>query len=160
MGRPAKKRTYAEAKARRRGELQAEREMRRSEPIEDTLKEKGLKLLDRIDPFETAAILGTTFIVHGIIVASTDLLEKVESYQHQMPELYKAFPEFEKRWRFEHGQKESLVTTATNIVTGVPDYMVWLVSFSLAYVIIHHAGSLIGLLDKGIANVVPLLLGS
>lgn len=163
MGRPAKKRTYVESKAKRRGELQAEYEFKKAHSIikkpmdflEDTIK----KTIDKIDVFETAAILGTTFIVHGVIITSTELLEKVEAYQHQMPEIYKAFPELEKRWKFEHGQKESLVTTATNIVEGVPDYMVWLVSFTLAYIIIKHAGSLVGLLDKGITSVVPMLLG-
>ena len=80
LGRPAKKRCRAEAKATRLGQLQAEYEFKKAHSItkkpEDFLEEQGKKLLDKLDPLETVAIVGMTVLVHGVIISSKPLMEK------------------------------------------------------------------------------------
>jgi hypothetical protein len=41
----------------------------------------------------------------------------------------------------------------------LPDWQITLISFGLAYVIVKHAGALVGLLDKGLVGLCSMLLG-
>lgn len=154
LGRPAKKRCYAEAKATRKGQLQAELEFHKKKPLEESAKEHIGKMIDRVEPFEVMAIIGTTIIVRGIISSTPALMEKVKILQH--PEFllmggigvlaaqYLPLPEGKLK----------------EIVEETPDWFIWLESFAIAYIVVKHGGQLIGLLDKGLSSVVPLLLGA
>jgi len=158
LGRPAKKRCRAEAKATRLGQLQAEYEFKKAHSITkkpyDFIEEQGKKLLDKIEPLDAAAMAGMTYIVHGIIAGSPALMEKVKVLQH---------PEFMLL-----GGLGVVLTQYLPLPEGAikkaaeatPDWFVWLESFTIAYVIIKHGGQLVGLLDKGLNAVVPLLLGA
>ena len=146
------KRLEIEARATSRGMELGKADAHKKKSLIDSAKEHLGHWIDNVDPLELTATLGLTVIIHGLVVASTDLLTKVEAYQHEMPEMYKAFPELEKRWLFEHGQKESLVTTVTGITKAIPDWGIWLTSFSIAYILVKHGGQVFGMLGEGIGG--------
>lgn len=168
MGRPAKKRTYVEAKAKRKGELQAEYEFKKAhstlkKPLE-FLEEQGKTLISKIDPFEAAAVLGTTYLVHEMIRGSDDLLKKIGKHpvSIQLSDIWlKAFQAvgaFTETVPLSQRKSEDVAYQSVLEGLGITDMHVWLVSFALSYIIVRHAGSLIGLLDKGLMTVVSLLL--
>ena len=153
MGRPAKKKKYAEAKATRKGELQAERDFKRKQKPEETLQEYLESVMKRLDPFDAVAMVGMTYVVHGIIKGSPELMEKVKVLQH---------PEFLLLGGFGVIAAQYLPLpegALKKAVEATPDWFVWLESFAIAYIVIRHGGQLVGLLDKGLSAVVPLLLG-
>lgn len=154
MGRPAKKKKYAEAKAETKGKLQAEREYKKSKPIQETLKEYVDNIMKNLDPFKTAAILGMTFMVHGTIVGTPALMEKVKVLQHPEFLLLGAFGVIAAQYL---PLPEGALKKA---VEATPDWFIWLESFTIAYIVVVHAGSLIGLLDKGLGNLTSLMLGA
>ena len=157
MGRPAKKRCRAEAKATRLGQLQAEYEFKKAHSIDkkplDFIVEQGKKLLDRIDPIETAAIIGTTIIVHGLISDNKDWVAKTIEYSKLWSQDQALA--FIEDWYAQLTGKEQ---KQKNLIE-FPDWSVWLVSLSIAYIVIKHGGQLIGLLESGLSSVVPMLLG-
>jgi hypothetical protein len=168
LGRPAKKRCRAEAKATRLGQLQAEYQFKKAHSIakkpEDFLEEQGKKLLDKLDPLETVAIVGMTVLVHGVIISSKPLVEKtVQAFT--TPEGYlQGFLSAGLAWVIPPesvpwlGKK--LVPEAKTLESlGVEEWQIWVISFTLAYIIIKHSGQLIGLMEKGLGSVVPMLLG-
>lgn len=70
MGRPAKKKVYVEAKAKRKAELQAEREMHRKKTLEESLKEHIGHIIDNTtapDMLEIAAILMLTPLIEPLL---------------------------------------------------------------------------------------------
>lgn len=157
LGRPAKKRCRAEAKATRLGQLQGEYEFKKAHSIAkkplDFLEETLKKTIDKIEPFDVAAMVGMTYIVHGIIAGSPELMEKVKVLQH---------PEFLLLGGFGILAAQYLPLPEGAIkkaVEATPDWFVWLESFTIAYIIIKHGGQLVGLLEKGLSSVVPMLLG-
>jgi hypothetical protein len=160
LGRPAKKRCRAESKATRLGQLQAEYEFKKAHSIakkpEDFLEEQVKKTLDKLEPVDLvdlAAMLGMTYIVHGIIASSTELMEKVKVLQH---------PEFLLLGGFGILAAQYLPLpegTLKKVADATPDWFIWLESFTIAYIIVKHGGQLIGLLEKGLGTVVPMLLG-
>jgi hypothetical protein len=157
LGRPAKKRCRAEAKATRLGQLQAEYQFKKAHSIAnkpyDFLEEQGKKLLDKIDPVETAAIIGTTIIVHGLISENKAWVAKAIEYSKLWSQDQALA--FIEDWYAQLTGKEQ---KQKNLIE-FPDWSVWLVSLSIAYIVIKHGGQLIGLLEKGLTNVIPLLLG-
>lgn len=168
MGRPAKKRTYVESKAKRRGELQAEYEFKKAhsatkKPL-DFLEEEGKNLLTKIDPFEAVAVLGTTYLIHGMIRSSDDLLKQIGKHPVSLAlsdvwlSAFQAVGAFKETVPLTQRNAEDIAYQSVLEGLGITDLQVWLISFALAYIIIKHAGSLIGLLDKGLMTVVSLLL--
>lgn len=152
MARPAKKRAYWEAKKKRAGELQAEVEAQRRKPLDVSAKEHIGKILDnlKIDPIETLAILGMTITVYNIITGTERLMNWVTNLPNPMPS---QFPQAAS------AAASQVLGTQTNKFIIPNDWNVWLISLSLAYIIVRHAGQLIGLLEKGLSTVIPFLLG-
>lgn len=157
MGRPAKKKRYAEAKATRKGELQAEYEFKKQHSIIkkplDFLEENLKGAIAKVEPFDALAMVGMTYIVHGIIKGSPELMEKVKVLQ---------YPEFLLLGGFGVVAAQFLPLpegALKKAVEQTPDWFVWLESFAIAFIIVRHGGQLLGLMDRGLNAVVPLLLG-
>lgn len=148
------KRLEVEAAAVARGTELGKAQAHKKKSLLEIAKEHIGKMIDRIEPFETMAIIGTTIIVHGIIASTPALMEKVKVLQH--PEFlllggigvvaaqYLPLPEGELK----------------KIAEETPDWFVWLESFAIAYIIVKHGGQIMGLLEKGLTSVVPMLLGA
>jgi hypothetical protein len=58
LGRPARKKCYAEAKATRKGQLQAELEAHKKKGLAESAKEHLGKMIDNIDLFDLASFAG------------------------------------------------------------------------------------------------------
>lgn len=182
MGRPAKKRCRAEAKATRLGQLQAEYEFKKAHSVTkkpmDFLEETVKGTINKIDPLKAVAITGTTVIIHGLIQASDTMLTQIADFVSNIPQFLGgavigvAETIFSKAsWEAigveVHEPKIEEPKTSTpkshyqSILEslGISDLYVWIISFALAYIVIEHGGQLIGLLDKGLTSVVPMLLG-
>jgi hypothetical protein len=163
LGRPAKKRTYVEAKAAEKGKLQAQLEMHRKKPLEESFKEHVGKIIDRIDPFEAVAILGVTVIVHDVIKETPNLLDRVS--KGPAPEDF--WGQFVKQMGYAAG---GIITPAIQVGAGQAketvttllhtenEAMLWLESYALAYILVHHAGQIFGLLGDTMKSL-PLILG-
>jgi hypothetical protein len=149
LGRPAKKRKYAEGKAERKGQLQAEREYEKSIPLEMEFKRFLKDALAKIEPLEAVAITGMTIIIKGTIDTSEELLEKIKTpllaASLISPILVPFLP-------------LALYQQVPEKLKEVPDWAEWLLSFAMAYVLVKHGGQMFGLLDKGLKQVVSLML--
>lgn len=120
-----------------------------------SLKDHFGKAVDRVEPLELFAVVGMTFIVKSAIDKSEELrgaLKVSKSY-----------------WSGSIGiKKVAAVAEAYEISKQIdgyegmfPDWTDWLISFAIAYVLVHHAGAILGLLGDlsvGISNIVGMFL--
>ena len=162
-GRPPTKREAKLAYVRAKSELKAFREDMKKEPFGAWAKERINKMLEKVDPMEAVAVLGTTIMVHGIILRSTEVLEIIVN-----PAAAGGLG-IVGTYGPTNMTEEQLDKLAEN--WGVPSFHlpppsmkedtweIWLISFALSLVIIRHAGALIGLLDKGLDTVVKMFFG-
>lgn len=158
MARIPKKREYFLAKAREKGRIQAQLEMHRKKPLEESAKEHIGHILDnvQIDPLKLLAIGGATIFIHNYISSNPGLLQAIMT----IPEAASLTAESIAEWAtFPFGMIFMQAPKPTGKFQLPPDWMVWLGSFFIAYILINHAGQLIGLLDKGLGSIIPLILG-
>lgn len=119
------------------------------------------KAVDRIDPMETVATIGLTILIKQLIDTSEDIRGQIKSIGGLYGEYYL------------FGQRGTWLRIVANVI-GLkeadaekyegffPDYMDWLIAFTLAYIIIRHGGSLFGLMKEGMGTlkiVIMALLG-
>jgi hypothetical protein len=177
LGRPARKKSYAEAKAAERGRIQARVEAERKKPLDVSLREHIGKVIDNTnitDIVEVIAAVGLTPVIYNVILSEQKLFDQVKLIIGMPIALASGnIPAYVTdviglvfgalSWLGVPYKEKPIKPGETPAVTPkVPaevNYMTWLVSFSIAYIIIKNAGQLIGLLDKGLEKVVPLLLG-
>jgi hypothetical protein len=169
LGRPAKKKTYWESKKKRLGELQAEREMHRKKPLEESFKEHIGKMIDRVDPIELVAVAGMTVIVHQTVIGAEDLLKKVSTITNLPFSLstgtFQALTSGSTQGFFITEIKTFgdiltnlgiIKTTAENSTPN--EILTWMVCFAIAYVMIHNAHQLLNIMDQGLGAVIGLML--
>jgi hypothetical protein len=172
MGRPAKKRSYWEAKKRRAGELQAEREALRQNIKKDLpnyILTKLDRLTDRIDPLEFAAVLGMTYVVKQVIDTSEEMIVRARAKgawikKQQASGVYTlwsilAGPIITYLMVPEETDDPETKALKAEFQSPSAEALEWFTAFALSYIIVHNAGQLIGLLEGGIAKIVPMLLG-
>ena len=156
MGRPPVKSTKACAMAKRKGELEAETKFWDKQPLTKKLKRLLWKKLEEIDALKLAAMAGTTYFVHGIILNSPELMEKASLYAASGM-IFGAI-----------GITITGIVQATGLFgedTPKPalndkiEY--WMLSAIIAYLLIEHGGELAGMMldgGKGIATLAKTLL--
>jgi len=175
VGRPAKKKVYVEEKARTKARIQAELEMHRKKPLDESTKEHIGKIIDNTKILEIAegvAVFGMTFVIHDVILSTEALLQKVGANYNAFAKAYTTLtgnPQASGILASFSIPTETLLAllgvtlTQKGQTPTAPDMnlqvFMWLISFSLAYIIVKHAGQLIGLLDKGMGDVLGLLMG-
>jgi len=167
LGRPAAKRSYAEAKAAEKGRLQANTEheaqtFSSKKKLMVSLKEHVGKFIDRIEPLDLAATLALTPLIHGVIANTPAMLSKVsESYGAGLP-LWERFLLWgpigtplsmltEQVLPSKEDVKEMEKGLASN------DVYVWLISFALAYIIIKHGGQIAIALGESVKGLTGIL---
>jgi len=112
------------------------------------------KAIDRIDPLETAAVLGLTFIVHGIIIDEKNVYHEHLKKIRGMKKL--VWGRAAEKLGISLEEWNIPETETADITQEMFD---WIISFTLAYCIIKYGGQLLGLLDKDLVKVVGMLLG-
>jgi hypothetical protein len=165
LGRPAKKRKYAEAKAERKGQLQAELEYKRKSEIKNledlpiiknpigTITGMVEKEIDHIGWIEAGAIGIGTVIIHGLVASDKNLTTHI--IQTFSSATLGLGPWGIASWL----TQEAIMKVIPSESKKIPDWELWAASFFCAYIICKYAGQLVGLLEKGLGNVVPMLLG-
>jgi hypothetical protein len=155
LGRPARKKVYVEEKARTKAHLQAEVEMQRKKPLDVSLKEHIGKWIDNIDPLELTAVLGGTVLVNQAIWATEDLLIKAKKTRLSPTILEKAFGFTKELPRY---PLLAEIVPDMNQADWGTEALIWLLSFTIAYVMIHNAHQLINVMDQGLIAVIGLFL--
>lgn len=111
--------------------------------------------LKKIDPVELAATLGATLIVHNFILDPVNnLLAAVQKAQTNFS-WNATSPITQEIYGYVTGEKGPFDTA----IWSMNEMQEWLISFTLAYIIIHNAGQIFGLLNTGLGPVLKLLLG-
>lgn len=144
------------AEARRRGELDAELKFHKNKPLIESAREHIGKLIDRIqiDPLEIVAVAGMTIAIHQFIESTPSVMKYALSGTN--------FPFIDigliivNQLGLNSPQAEA---DALKKAISNNEWLVWLMSVALAYILVHNAGALIGLLNGGIEKIVPFLLG-
>lgn len=107
----------------------------KTKPFMESVREHIGKAIDRIDPLELAAVLGTTYLIKTGIdwseaaLANVDLVGILRFFQFPVPA--EGTPET---------RKDEILKILSNPQAEVIE---WLVSFTAAYLIVHHFGELV-----------------
>jgi hypothetical protein len=147
MGRPAKKKAYWESKKAEQGRLQAQIEYARKVPLIQRLQPVLEDSLRRIDPLELAAVTGLTITIRQLILVNEDWL-KAATFQDKF-----SVGAIEAIFRI-LGHKVMDISKFSNSEIGI-----WVCSFVIAFIVVRHAGSLMGLISGGLNMVIPFFLG-
>ena len=160
-----KEKKLAEAKI--LGEELGKTKADKKKPLDQLIKEYAEKLIDKIDPLELASLLATTYVIHGIILNTTELFERATNITKGLslisgtPEIVQALPfgntpfgwtanipfllaRIWDIWNLKENvseeTKEQIVEGAKKILEK-PDtdsFYLWVLSFSIAYYIQKH----------------------
>lgn len=170
MGQLPKSRTQRkiarEEKARVKAHLSAQWEfdkskMGRKKSLNDHLGKFIDALGERVDPLEIAAVMGATYFVHGIITTSEDFLKRaalpltqfrIERFASAMAGtltfgLWRPFSEI-----------PMTEAEKADIESKYPDWQIWIVSFVIAYLVVHNFGDLAKAGITGIKGLIGFLL--
>lgn len=144
MGRPARKKNKAEAGARRLGELEAETKFWDKQPLLKKLKRLLWKKIEQIDPIKLAALVATTYAVHGIVTTLDDNT-KAKILRWEIETII-AGP-------FASTLAELTIFGQTFVdekkVSNKNELNYWILSFVVAYMLIEHGGEILGILTEG-----------
>jgi len=117
---------YELAKAEARGRLKGQQMGLKLEPIEQTVRKYFDKILEKIDPLEAMAIMGATIMIKQGI----DFTEMAAGTLARFPSTFKMFP-----WAI---PIPGLATLDTKDLVAKDEILQWLLSFSIAFVLIKH----------------------
>lgn len=159
MPRPPVKKTEKLAMAQRKGELRAEYYMHKHKPLAESAREHIGKLIDRIDPIEIGAVIGVTILVHGTIVETEALLKAVASVKTNVAGNILAGlinPEAELiQWI-----AGTFAGSTSDVIKQFgldQDWEIWLISYSIAYILVHHFGQILAIAGSGVSSLTGLI---
>lgn len=117
----------------------AEKELDKKIDIPLWLKARLEKIIDKVDFLELVALIGITVLVKGAIDKSEDIRSKIHPFITfgEIPEGYKAVFSGIPFWY-------DLVKEGDKYEGMLPDFMDWIVSFGVAFVIVRHGGAILG----------------
>lgn len=137
------------------GRLSALKQVEKSKGATQTIKESIIQWIKTIDPLEVTAIGGLTLIVHNFMINTPKILEGISNTLNLLAIPVPILPLLELTGLV----PKNLGADQWKEILKNNEVIVWLVAFSLAYVMVRHAGALIGLVNGGIDKIVPFLLG-
>jgi hypothetical protein len=168
MPRPPVKKTQKLAKAKRLGELRAEREFAKSLTLTDSLREHISHMIDKIDPLELAAVGGMTWLVHDTILTNEGLLNSLNV-------LIGAFSTVATHpWEvwltgimnylglgwwapLRMDQPPGVIPAEVMATLSKNQIVSWVVSLTIAFIIVRHAGGIITALGSGLGSLTGLI---
>lgn len=144
-------------------------------PWQESLKEHLGHWIDGINPLDLAAICATTYLIHGVVITSTTLMQTITNYVTKTPEgiglifgsavaPFFGIPGIVVHYLQQMINISNFSKTEQNQIKAfsqTTDFMIWIVSFALAYILIKHGGALIGMLGSeagSISKIVGLML--
>lgn len=167
MGKPAKKKSRVEAKARRKGELQAEDEKRFAFlDGRRKLSSRALSFFEYVKPQldvipKWIAYVGTAILVKKVIHESDEFMSRVNELIGKPTGVgITAAP----ATLLAKQLAPKLFGEPADIGEGMlPEVWEWIISFAIAYIIVEHAGAIISALGDiagSLSKLVGLFLGA
>jgi len=158
LPRPPVKKTFKLAEAEALGRASGEMRAHKKKPLAESLREHLGKMIDRVDPLEVVAVVGTTYVLHETILASTDVLNKITAKIAINPEWVIGVLNPLAGVMLSLMPKPEFPKELENIKT--PDSIfLWVVCFILAFIVVRHGAELLGKLSGsgGVMSLLPLI---
>ena len=149
--------------------LQIEKKRKKNQKIQEWLKEKFDTWMNRMDPIELAAILGTTFVLKQGIEFSEDLatnpathriLQVLLTFQPELGTHSHTHPEDQGTAGYIPPTNEQLEDIAKALDTPQVEIIEWLLCFTAATLIVRNFGAIIGAGQDLVSIGQKLLLGT
>ena len=142
------KRLEVEAAAVARGTEIGKAQAHKKKSIIDSMKDHVGHMIDQCSLLDVAAVAAGTLVIHGIIINSPELQSKALTLV-PIGVLGLAGVPYTMVWQqLFPGQAEPLKD----------EWPYWIAAFFVAFVVVRNGGQLLGLLDKGIGQIVGLML--
>lgn len=131
--------------------IHEKRELRK--PLALTIREHINVAIDKIDPLELAAILGTSYLIKTTIYADTSLVGKIKGLSKlPLSDLYGgSFAPFL--------ESIDIILPKSLTTSTEPDIKEWIICFVIAFMIVRHGSELLNVF-KSIGGIVGGFLGS
>lgn len=113
-----------------------------------SLREHIGKAIDKIDPLEAVSVAGLTVTIHQLIMNNETWLAQTTVWN--IPVTIGAFEAFARAM----GGRIVDLSQVDKSEIGV-----WVSSFVIAFIVVRHAGQLIGGISKGLTTIIPFILG-
>ena len=149
MPRPPVKATLRLAEAQEAGILRAQLKAHKKKPLLESLKEHIGKMIDRIDPLETFAVIAGTFIVHDVIVSTEKFANALQDLAQKGAKGTGGLSiDFFNYLKLMFGQLnisnlkagfEQTVSSQEADTIKFDDFQIWAVSFVVAFLLIRMA---------------------
>jgi len=153
------KRLEIEAAAIERGRIIGQFQGHKKKPLEESLKEHVGHWIDKMDPLELVAMAGMTYTVHEVIVATPALMEAaanvaenpassvwsniVSSFGSAAIEVFLHMPmQATRALTTATAEPTKKAAAALENLLAKREFVIWIISFALAYIIVKHAGEL------------------
>ena len=142
------KRLEIEAAAVSRGTEIGKAQAHKKKSLVESAKEHLGRMIDNTSLLDVAAVAAGTLFIHGIIINSPDLQSKALKLV-PIGVLGLAGVPYTMAWEyFFPGKAEPLKD----------DWPYWIAAFFIAFLLVKNGGQLLGLLDRGIGQVVGMML--
>jgi len=142
------KRLEVEARATSRGMELGKADAHRKKSIIESMKEHVGRMIDNTSLLDVAAVATGTILIHGLILASPELKNKAQTYI-PIGILGAAGIPYTMVWQeFFPGKAEPLKD----------DWPYWIAAFFIAFILVRNGAQIIGLLDKGLGQIVGMML--
>ena len=124
------KEAYKVGEAAEKGKLKAYQDSQKKKSYFVSLREHIGKMIDRVDPLESIAVLGTTLIIHDLIQGSEALISKISSPKNlaAWSTVIPLTDEERKKLEVDFNQ---------------PDIVIWLESFALAFFLVRNGAQVL-----------------
>ena len=146
------KRLEVEAAAVSRGTEIGKAQAHKKKSLIDSIKEHIGRMIDNTNLLDVAAVATGTIIIHGIIIHSPELKQKAMNLAPiavlgaaGIP--YTLALEQFQAWGF-----------FGNVQPLKDDWPYWIAAFFIAFILVRNGAQIIGLLDKGLGQIVGMML--
>lgn len=146
-----KKEAYQLEKAKVKGRLQAIREIARKLSLSEELKQLLKKWAEKIDPIETAAIIGGAIVVHEVIFKSAEFVINVKDFMENSP--FAPFLIPINVFFFGIFARPPFVDLDVSKEPKISDDIwLWLIAFGISYYAVRHGGDLLNIANMFFAR--------
>ena len=146
------KRLEVEAAAVARGTELGKAQAHKKKSLVESAKEHISRMIDQCSLLDVAAVAAGTLVIHGIIINSPELKQKALNL---IPIGLLGAAGIPFTMGLEQLQAWGVFGKAEPLKD---DWPYWIAAFFIAFVVVRNGGQLLGLLDKGIGEIVGLML--
>lgn len=145
MPRLPKKQWRKKAEIETEAKIKTKWKLKKKKPLEVSFREHIGKMIDRVDPLEVVAILGTTYLVHNFVSLHAELQDAIRNACKPPVDLWAILGVSELKGEIEEQLKK---------IEPMIEVTNWLTCFALAYIIVKNPL----LITQGLGSALKLLL--